>query len=748
MSLIHKPEEIVQGKYRFTGVLGKGAVAVTYSAIDIQTNSLVAVKVISLKRLDNWKQVELFAREAEVLKKLNHPAIPAYIDYFNIETETDKAFYLVQQLAPGKSLSQLVESGWRTNEKEVKHIAQQVLEILSYLHSFDPPVIHRDIKPNNIIRSDDGKIYLVDFGAVQNTYYNTLMQGSTVVGTYGYMSPEQFQGRALPATDLYSLGATLLYLLTHRSPAELPQDTLKLDFRNHVDISESFANWLDKILEPDLDDRFSNADVALAELFKSKKKKQRKLITSISAIILILGLVTGFNSYKWFFLSRLGYYPADICLFDLNIKAVNDYLDKGGKTNFNKGVGFWKDKELINCVIKAITSNNEDRLNAIKTLINKQSNIDAIDKNGNTPLFNAVINNNTKIVKYLLDNGADTNIKNFSDKAPLNHAVNIHGNKSIVQMLLEHGAKVSDDNRKDLGYLYLLAAKESFGITKLLIKYGADINYQSSNKRTPLYNAIARGHLKTAKLLINSGAKVNIQDNYNQTPIFIAACNLNEDVVQMLIDAGANVNHTDTSGQNPLFCAAERASYNHRNYNIEVFKKLIDAGVNVNAKDYINQTPIFNAVHYSHKDVIQLLIDKGADVNAVSNDGSTPIFHCLTDKSAKLLIKNGANVNAKNLAGETPLFKAWHQDLVQTLIENGADVNVKDRQGRTLLSDVVVDMAKSNRHIDNFTLLINNGANFDEINYEIIKKIYDLSAYESEKVKFFLESRKIKEAQQ
>ncbi len=242
IAIAYQSGENIKDQYRITDLLGQGSVAITYSAISLETESPVAIKVISLKQLQDWKQIELFQREAEVLAKLDHPAIPNYIDYFTLETEKDKAFYIVQQQAPGKSLAQLVANGWRTNEKEVKNIAKQILEILIYLHSLDPPVIHRDIKPNNLIRSDQGKIYLVDFGAVQNTYYNTLMQGSTVVGTYGYMAPEQFRGKALPATDLYSLGATLLYLLTHRSPAELPQDTLKLDFRNYVDISESFAD--------------------------------------------------------------------------------------------------------------------------------------------------------------------------------------------------------------------------------------------------------------------------------------------------------------------------------------------------------------------------------------------------------------------------------------------------------------------------------------------------------------------------
>lgn len=111
---------------------------------------------------------------------------------------------------------------------------------VAYLHSLEPSVIHRDL--NNLIRSDNSRIYLVDFGAVQNTYYNTLMQGSTVVGTYGYMTPEQYRGGAVLATNLYSLGCTLLFLLTGGTPAELPQKKLKIDFRKSVRVKEDFAD--------------------------------------------------------------------------------------------------------------------------------------------------------------------------------------------------------------------------------------------------------------------------------------------------------------------------------------------------------------------------------------------------------------------------------------------------------------------------------------------------------------------------
>jgi hypothetical protein len=153
----------------------------------------------------------------------------------------------------------------------VKQIAIQVLEILNYLHRLNPPVIHRDIKPQNIIRQSDGQLFLVDFGAVQDMYRHTLLKSGTFVGTYGYMPPEQFRGKAYFSSDLYGLGATLLFLLTHRSPADLPQTRMRIDVRNCVEISPEFADWLERMLEPAVEDRFGSAQAAMIALQDGKR---------------------------------------------------------------------------------------------------------------------------------------------------------------------------------------------------------------------------------------------------------------------------------------------------------------------------------------------------------------------------------------------------------------------------------------------------------------------------------------------
>ena len=657
----HHLGDVVRDKYSITDILGKGGVAVTYKAIDLETKSSVAIKVISLRQLENWKQIELFQREAEVLAKLNHPAIPRYIDYFDLETATDRAFYLVQELAPGKSLTQLVESGWHTNEAEIKDIARQVLYILIYLHSLDPPVVHRDIKPNNLIRSDDGKIYLVDFGAVQNTYCDTSMQGSTVVGTYGYMAPEQFRGKAFPATDLYSLGATLLYLLTHKSPADLPQNTLKLNFRNSVDLSESFADWLDKILEPNLEDRFSRADFAFAELIidrsKSKigkKRKQLKLMASLDIGVLALGLITSIVYYKWFFLSRLGFYPNEICSADLI--TIKKYLSEGGKANIVLNERIKETKPILNCIISSSKLEIEEKQQIAGLLIEKGLDVDRKDRENTTPLLlSAKHPEHTWLLKLLLENGADPNIKNSHQEIPLL----VTYDEEAVKLLVEHGAEVNVQDGEGNTPLLINAKIGKIETVNFLLKNGADPSLRNNLDRTPLHFA---NNVEIAKLLVEYGADVDVRDAKGNTPLQFAS---NLEIAKFLVEHGANVN-----AQNIRI-----------GFDLERAKFLIEHGADIKALIKGKDIPmyLYEALARDNTELVEFLIDRGVDVNAKGNIIYNVLLSTINggeiDK-AKFLIELGADVNVSNENGETPLLKAvlyGDRELAQYLIDRGAD---------------------------------------------------------------------------
>ncbi len=264
--------EILSDRYEVQQLLGKKAGRRTLLARDLQTQKLVVIKLLSFSSDFEWDSLKLFEREAETLKNLAHPSIPGYLNYFEVNLPTIKGFALVQTYIPAQTLEQCLQTGRTFTEAEVKQIAKALLEILVYLHELHPPVIHRDIKPSNILlgeRSGNsvGQVYLVDFGSVQ-TVLASETGTRTVVGTYGYMPPEQFGGRTVAASDLYSLGATLIYLVTGTHPADLPQKDFRIQFEQLANLSPSFSNWLKWMIEPSLERRLSSADQAIAALEK------------------------------------------------------------------------------------------------------------------------------------------------------------------------------------------------------------------------------------------------------------------------------------------------------------------------------------------------------------------------------------------------------------------------------------------------------------------------------------------------
>ena len=260
-------QEILVERYQLQRVLGKSAIRQTWLARDLTNEQQVVVKLLTANDQLQWYDIQLFEREAKVLRQLDHPRIPQYYDDFVLEGDVIY-FALVQEYIPAKSIKELLASGTTFSETEVREIAIAVLKILIYLHKLNPPVLHRDIKPSNLLldRSPNkNQIYLVDFGAVQD---RVAAEGATftVVGTYGYAPLEQFGGRATPASDLYALGATLINLATNISPADLPQFDSRMQFSHLVKFNPGFIRWLQQMTEPNLEYRFQRATEALKAL--------------------------------------------------------------------------------------------------------------------------------------------------------------------------------------------------------------------------------------------------------------------------------------------------------------------------------------------------------------------------------------------------------------------------------------------------------------------------------------------------
>ncbi len=240
-----------EGRFVCLGVLGEGSQGRTFDGIDNREGRAVAIKRFDVRGAMGWKDVELAEREARVLKSLSHPKLPRYVDHF----EEDGALYLVMEKIEGASLARLRKEGAVFGEEEVLRLLRDASEVLDYLHTRSPPVVHRDLKPGNVIRRPDGSFAFVDFGAVRDRLRPE--GGSTIVGTFGYMAPEQFQGRALPASDVYAIGATAMAMLTGREPEDLPHKGLGIEVREALAgcVSDRLVRVLELILHPDPDRR-------------------------------------------------------------------------------------------------------------------------------------------------------------------------------------------------------------------------------------------------------------------------------------------------------------------------------------------------------------------------------------------------------------------------------------------------------------------------------------------------------------
>ena len=255
------------GRYKIEQSVAVGGMGAVYRATDVRfDDEPCAVKEMLddfQKDIDRNQAVEWFKREAKFLLKLNHPYIPRVRDSF---AENDR-HYLVMDFIEGRTLTELLakegnvpglEGAHGVSEARARSWAQQLCNVLAYLHRQNPPIIFRDLKPSNIMVTDQDEIRLIDFG-IARTFQS--QRQSTIIMTVGYAPPEQLQGMPEPRSDLYALGATLHRVLTHHDAANNkpgifsfpPLRTLR------PDISPAFEQVVMKALAPALEHRWSSA---------------------------------------------------------------------------------------------------------------------------------------------------------------------------------------------------------------------------------------------------------------------------------------------------------------------------------------------------------------------------------------------------------------------------------------------------------------------------------------------------------
>ena len=270
---------VIGGKYRILAEIGHGGMSTVYLALNEKANKQWAVKEVRKDGVIDFEKVKQgLIVETDILKKLNHPNLPSIIDVI----DTEDSFIIIMDYIEGNSLDQTVKDFGAQPQEKVVEWAKQLCNVLSYLHSCDPPIIYRDMKPSNIMLKPDGQIVLIDFGTARE-FKESNIEDTSCLGTVGFAAPEQYggHGQTDARTDIYGLGRTMYYLVTGCNPNDSQHKIRPIREINPY-LSSGLEKIITKCTEQLADDRYQSAIELLValehytDLDEYNLKKQKK----------------------------------------------------------------------------------------------------------------------------------------------------------------------------------------------------------------------------------------------------------------------------------------------------------------------------------------------------------------------------------------------------------------------------------------------------------------------------------------
>ena len=295
---------LVDGKYKILNKVGQGGMSVVYLAMNEKANKQWAVKEV---RKDGIKDFEVVKQglvaETDILKKLNHPHLPSIIDVI----DTEDSFIIIMDYIQGNSLNKALDEYGAQPQEYVIEWAKQLCDVLGYLHTRNPAIIYRDMKPANVMLKPDGNVTLIDFGTAREFKEKNLAD-TTCLGTVGYAAPEQFggMGQTDARTDIYCLGATLYHLVTGMNPCEPPYEIKPIRQINPA-LSSGLERIIQKCTQRDPNDRYQSAAELMYALdhyeeiddrYRKKQKKKFGLFLTASVLTLSFATISAFGYFQ------------------------------------------------------------------------------------------------------------------------------------------------------------------------------------------------------------------------------------------------------------------------------------------------------------------------------------------------------------------------------------------------------------------------------------------------------------------
>ena len=343
-----KEGTVLDGKYEILKEIGRGGMSIVYLARDNRLNKQWAVKEM---KNDGTKTRDTLLkgleREANILKDVDHPVLPRIVDIIN----SRGTIYVVMDFIEGTNIAEILKEKGAQPQEKVIEWGRQLASALDYLHSMNPPIIYRDMKPSNVMLKPEGGVKLIDFGtAKEYTIENNA--DTTALGTRGYAAPEQFgdaQGRGIyktdARTDIYNLGATMYHMVTGKNPCEPPYEMKPIRQWNPA-LSTGLEKIILKCTQPDPNDRYQSCSELLYALdhytelddsFRKKNKKKLALFIT-SAVLTVVGGVAAIVGYSGIKRLRMENY----------VELVNSGNEAYEEGNYKAASNYYKDAMNLN----------------------------------------------------------------------------------------------------------------------------------------------------------------------------------------------------------------------------------------------------------------------------------------------------------------------------------------------------------------------------------------------------------------
>jgi eukaryotic-like serine/threonine-protein kinase len=292
---------VIDGKYEILKLIGKGGMSKVYLAMDKRLNKQWAVKEIEKSGRDkrnNEVVIQSAIAEAHLIKRLDHPALPRIVDII----ENNNIIYVVMDYIEGEPLNKIIDDYGAQPQDVVIDWAMQLCDVLDYLHTSNPPIIYRDMKPANVMLRPDGSLKLIDFG-IAREFKEENIEDTVSLGTKGYAAPEQFGGKGQTdaRTDVYCLGVTLYHLVTGQNPSDPPYEIYPIRDWN-PNLSGGLERIIEKCTQLNPDDRYQSCAELLYALnhyeevddtYRTKQKRKLRsfsVVTGLAILCLFVGV--------------------------------------------------------------------------------------------------------------------------------------------------------------------------------------------------------------------------------------------------------------------------------------------------------------------------------------------------------------------------------------------------------------------------------------------------------------------------